>query len=279
MGLKPVRADLHIHTTASDGSWAPEAVVRGALLGELDLVAIADHDTTLSVRPAIQAAQGTPLHVVPALELSTSRQARELHILAYFIDLDAPPLRRHEERARTSRLLRMETMVARLKQAGVGVEMEAVLSAAGGDHGVVGRPHLALALVRAGLVGSIEEAFDLYIGDRLPAFEPTALLDPVEGIALAGACGGIAVWAHPPGDLVDGLLPELVRAGLRGLETYRPQSQPQQVRRLEGVARSAGLLTTGGSDWHSPERNEPLGTFHVAGSRIGRFLEAGGLPV
>jgi predicted metal-dependent phosphoesterase TrpH len=272
-----MRADLHIHTTASDGAWSPEQVVRGAVDGRLDVVAVADHDTTVGVRPAIRASEGSTLTIVPALELSTSRDGRELHVLAYFVDLDASVLRRYEERARSSRLARMRTMVARLTEAGVPVDMDAVLASAGGESGVVGRPHLAAALVRAGHVSSIAEAFDRYIGDGLPAFEPTAMMDPVAAVELARECGGVAVWAHPPGDLVDKVLPDLVRAGLRGLETYRPQSHPQQIRRLEGIARTAGLFTTGGSDWHSPERNEPLGAFHVSGEGLARFLEEGGL--
>jgi predicted metal-dependent phosphoesterase TrpH len=244
-----MRVDLHVHTTASDGAWTPEEVVRGALSGALDVIAVSDHDTTIGSIRATACSQGTPLRVIPAIELSTSRQGRELHILAYFIDIQAPRLRAHEERARTLRLTRMEVMVSRLNTSGVPVRMDAVLTAAGGDSGVIGRPHLAEALVSAGHAASIADAFDRYIGDALPAFVPTALMDPAEGVELAVAAGGLPVWAHPPGDLVDGLLPELVRAGLRGLETYRPQSLAQHVRRLEGVASSAGQLKTRGSDW------------------------------
>jgi predicted metal-dependent phosphoesterase TrpH len=269
--------DLHIHTTASDGAWTPEEVVHGAIAGALDVIAVSDHDTTLGSARATTASRGTALRVIPAIELSTSRQGRELHILGYFIDIEAAPLRAHQERARTVRLTRMQKMVDRLNEAGVHVQMDAVLAAAGGDSGVVARPHLAQALVRAGHAVSIADAFDRYIADGLPAFVPTALMDPSEGVRLALASGGIPVWAHPPGDLVDTLLPELVRAGLRGLETYRPQSLAQQIRRLEGVARSAGLFTTGGSDWHSLERNEPLGAFSVPTDRVQGFLEAGGL--
>jgi predicted metal-dependent phosphoesterase TrpH len=269
--------DLHIHTTASDGAWTPEEVVQGALAGALDVIAVSDHDTTLGSTRATAASRETSLRVIPAIELSTSRQGRELHILGYFVDVESTARRAHEARARTVRLTRMQKMVDRLNEAGVPVQMEAVLAAAGGDSGVVGRPHLAEALVGAGHAVSIADAFDRYIADGLPAFVPTALMEPVEGVRLAIAAGGLAVWAHPPGDLIDAVLPELVRAGLRGLETYRPQSLAQQIRRLEGVARSAGLFTTGGSDWHSLERNEPLGAFSVATERVQGFLEAGGL--
>jgi predicted metal-dependent phosphoesterase TrpH len=171
----------------------------------------------------------------------------------------------------------METMVARLRRAGLNVTVEAVLAAAAEAPTAVGRPHLARALVAAGEVASIDEAFDRYIGDGLPAFEPTAMLDPVAGVELTVAAGGLAVWAHPPWDLIDALLPELVRAGLHGLEAYRPLSTGEQIRRLETVARSAGLVTTGGSDWHSPERNGPLGSFFLSSDRIARFLEAVGI--
>jgi hypothetical protein len=271
-----MRADLHIHTTASDGAWTPAEVVEGALTGRLDVVAVSDHDTTSGVPAALQSAEGSTLRVIPAVELSTSGKGREIHILAYFVDLDSEALKRHEERARTARLRRMETMIARLRTAGVKVEMDAVLAARGGEAGVVGRPHLAQALVAAGYVSSVGEAFDRYIGDGHAAFEPTALLDPVQGVDLAQRMGGVAVWAHPPGDLLTTLLPDLVDAGLRGIETYRPQSLPGHVRRLEGVARAAGLLTTGGSDWHSLDRNGPLGAFSMPGDRLAPLMELGG---
>jgi predicted metal-dependent phosphoesterase TrpH len=272
-----MRADLHVHTTASDGAWTPEQVVQAASQGGLDLIAVTDHDTIEGVASAQAQAGKSGIRVLPAIELSTTRNGRELHVLAFMVDVDAPALRAYEQRARGGRLARMEVMVARLRGAGLNVTMEAVLSAAATTPASVGRPHLAQALVTAGEVRSLDEAFERYIGDGLPAFEPTALLDPVAGIELARAAGGFAVWAHPPGDLLDPLLPELVRAGLRGLEAYRPLSTGEQIRRLERIARSAGLLATGGSDWHSPERNGRLGSFYLGAERISAFLEAAGV--
>jgi 3',5'-nucleoside bisphosphate phosphatase len=272
-----MRADLHVHTTASDGAWTPEQVVRGAAEGGLDLIAIADHDSTAGIVRATEHAGTTGVRVLPAIELSTTHKGRELHMLAYMVDLGAPELQKHEERAHGARLARMETMVARLQKAGVSVDMAAVLSAAGETPASVGRPHLARALVESGQVGSIDEAFDRYLADGLPFFEPTAFLDPVGAIELARACGGLPVWAHPPMDLVDGLLPDLVRAGMRGIEAYRPLSTGEQIRRSESVAKSAGLFPTGGSDWHSLERNGPLGSFFLSEQRLARFLQAAAL--
>jgi predicted metal-dependent phosphoesterase TrpH len=271
-----MRADLHVHTTASDGAWSPEQVVLGAAQGGLDLIAIADHDSAAGIARASAQASTSGIRVLPAVELSTTRFRRELHVLAYMVDLTAPELRRHEERAQRSRMARMEVMIGRLQKAGVQVTMESVLAAAGETPAAVGRPHLARALVASGAVGSIDEAFDRYLGDGLPAFEPTAFLEPVGAVELARACGGMAVWAHPPMDLIDALLPELVRAGLRGIEVYRPLSTSEQIKRAESVAKSAGLFTTGGSDWHSLERNGPLGSFYLTEDRIARFLEAAG---
>jgi predicted metal-dependent phosphoesterase TrpH len=269
-----MRADLHVHTTASDGAWTPERVVEGAAHGGLDLIAITDHDTVEGVTRGQSHARSFGVRVLPAVELSTTRSGRELHLLAYQVDLDSPLLRAHEQRARGIRMARMELMVSRLRGAGLNVTMEAVLDAAGGSAAAVGRPHLARALLAAGEVESIDQAFDRYIGDGMPAFEPTAILDPVEAVELARSAGGLSVWAHPPMDLIDPLLPELVKAGLKGLEAYRPLSTGDQIRRVESVARSAGILTTGGSDWHSWERNGPLGAFFLSADRIARFLEA-----
>ena len=269
-----MRLDLHLHTTASDGAWSPARVVEAAH-GRLDVVAIADHDTVAGVGPALEAARGLPLDVVPALEVSsTTADGREIHILGYGIDPDAPRLRQHALRAVRLREERIVGMVERLRGQGVVVEMAAVLEAAGPERSALGRPHLARAMVAAGHVSSVPEAFDRWIGDDHAAFLPTRLVTPAEAVEVIEAAEGLSVWAHPPGDLLDTLLPGLVRAGLRGLEVYRPRVPQDQVRRLRGVARSAGLLETGGSDWHSPDAGSAVGDFHVTGEEVGRFLEA-----
>ena len=272
----PMRLDLHIHTTASDGAWSPSAVARAAA-GRLDVIAVTDHDTTAGIAAARAAAQGLPLQIIPGTELSSTYKGRDIHVLGYFVDPEAKALREHAARAETGRERRMEGMIQRLRGQGVNVDMEAVLAAAGPDRGSIGRPHLAKVLVEAGHATSIPDAFDRWIGDAHPAFLPTALLEPPAAVEVVKAAGGIPVWAHPPLDVLDTLLPPLVRAGLRGLEVYRPRADPQQMATLERTARSAGLVVTGGSDWHSPNAGSALGDFHVTSDELSRFLEEGGM--
>ncbi len=171
----------------------------------------------------------------------------------------------------------MKEMVGRLNSSGIDVTYEAVEAAAGPDRVVIGRPHLARALVEAGHASSIPDAFNSLIGDDSDFFVPTRLLDPIGAVELILAGDGLPVWAHPPGDLVDTLLPELVRSGLRGLEVYRPRYRQAQVLRYEGICRSRGLLMSGGSDWHTPEAGYALGDFYVTADEVEGLLEAGGM--
>lgn len=283
MGLRPVRQrervrlDLHIHTTASDGSWSPEAVVQGAVDGGLDVIAITDHDTAAAVSGAVGAAGGLPLEVVAGIEVSSTFQGRDIHILGYFVDPTSAAVMGHADRAGRRREERMREMVERLREQGIDVAYADVAEAAGPDHEVIGRPHLAAALVGGGHASSVYEAFDRLIGDDADAFVPTHLLDPAGAVEVIIEGGGIPIWAHPPGDLVDTLLPTLLDAGLRGMEVYRPRHRRAEVLRLESICKSAGLLMSGGSDWHGPEGGAQLGDFHVTADEIEKLLEAGGM--
>jgi len=272
-----MRLDLHIHTTASDGAWSPEKVVSGAVHGGLDVIAIADHDTVAAVRAAQAAGADRNLQVIPAVEISSTWASRDVHVLGYFVNLDAPALVQHARRALGLRRDRMKEMLERLARHGVQVTYAEVEEAAGPDRVNIGRPHLAKALVTAGYVSSVVEAFNTLIGDQHPAFVPTGLLDPAEAVALIAEAGGLPVWAHPPGDLLDALLPSLVRSGLRGMEVYRPTNNRSDVVRLEGICRSTGLVMSGGSDWHSPDPGFALGAFHVTADEVEKLLAAGGM--
>lgn len=273
-----MRIDLHMHSTASDGEFEPERVVEFARAGRLDLIALADHDSTAGFHPARAAGEALDVEVVPAIEMSSTQDGRDLHILGYFVDPDAPVLVEHSERARTFRESRMERMIARLLEQGVSVTLEAVRRLAGADtkRKSIGRPHLARALVEAGYVSTIEEAFNRFISDDHEAFVPTALQTPAEAIERIRVAGGISVWAHPPRQSLEELLPGFVDAGLRGVEAFRPNHSRDYQAQLEAAAQRHGLLLGGGSDWHGT-KDGVLGTFYVDADDISTLLATRGI--
>jgi predicted metal-dependent phosphoesterase TrpH len=268
-------SDLHLHSTASDGSLPPEEVVLAAVEARLDLISLTDHDTVAGVSIAIDAARPHPIQVIPGIEMSTGSEVAELHILGYFIDLTNRTLLAHTERALGARRERMEEMLSRLETQGIDLPFESVQAQSSGG-GVLGRPHLAQAMVGAGIVSSVDEAFIQHIGNASPAYVPIRLLDPPAAIRMIRDAGGIAVWAHPPIRYFHDLLPGLVEAGLAGVEVYRPRMLPDRLMKIEKGARNAGLLLSGGSDWHGPAHG-PLGDFRVRSSEVAAFLEAGGI--
>ena len=272
-----MRVDLHVHSTASDGSWSPEAVVRGAAEGGLDVLALTDHDTIAGFGAAASAGRELNVQVIPAVEVSSSHARRSVHVLGYFIDPEAPALVAHSGRAVNRREERMREILDLLLEQGVNVSYAAVEEQAGPDRVMLGRPHLAKVLVKAGYVSSVTEAFNTLIGDNGPGFVPTQLLSPMEAVDLVLASGGVPIWAHPPTDLIDTLLPDLLEAGLRGLEVYRPRHWQAHIPRYEEICRSAGLVMSGGSDWHNPDQGTSLGDFFVSGEEIQDLLTLGGL--
>jgi 3',5'-nucleoside bisphosphate phosphatase len=270
-----LRIDLHIHSSASDGSLSPAAVVNAARAGGLHVIALCDHDTIGGVLPAQAAAQGT-VHVIPALELSTYHEGAELHMLGYYVDPLNPTLVAFGERASNRRETRMRDMLERLAGLGLHVGYEEVLAAAGPRPDSIGRPHLARAMLQRGYVSTIPDAFDRFIGDDGPAFVATRLINPAEAIALIHAAGGVAVWAHPRTDAFTAELPRMIEWGLDGVECYRPRNSGAEIQHLEGTAQHHGLLVTGGSDWHG-EWHGPLGSWAVDREEIAAFLEVGGI--
>ncbi len=265
-----------MHSQASDGSEPPSAVVRAAAAGRLDVIALTDHDTTQGLEDARAEAAQAQIEVVPAIEVSTVHGGRGLHILGYFVDPSARGLRAYEARAGHRREERMREMIDRLAAGGVHVGYEAVLEIAGPSRRSLGRPHLARALQREGYANSVPDAFHRLIGNRHPAYVPTAFVSTEKAIRIILEAGGIPVWAHPPHDLLERLIPELKLAGLRGIEVYRPRTSPERILSLERIARAWNLLATGGSDWHGPDSGT-LGEFCVFGDEVAGFLEAGGM--
>ncbi|MHB8945107.1 MAG: PHP domain-containing protein [Bacillota bacterium] len=245
--------DLHIHTTASDGTLSPTQAVEAALRAGLTGIAITDHDTVSGVAEAVEVAGGR-LRVVPGVEINTDAQVdgrwREVHILGYLLDPASPALDRELQRLRVARYDRAQRIVERLAQLRLPISFAKVREFAGGSP--LGRPHIAQAMVDAGLVGSVLEAFRLYLGLGRPAYVERYKLSPEEAVRLVHSSGGAAVLAHPGlvGD--DSIIAPLAAAGLDGLEARYPEHGRREARRYAAMARRYGLVVTGGSDAHGP---------------------------
>lgn len=270
------RFDLHVHSTASDGALPPREVVAAAGWGQLEVISLTDHDTVSGVEEAIQTGAEVGVGVIPGIEVSSTLDEQELHFLGYFIDPESVSIRAHGARATQLREARLVEMLRRLAGEGVDIPFSAVVEAAGADASVLGRPHLAAAMVALGVVESVNEAFQRWIGDQHVAFVPTNLGTPRDAIQTVLDAGGIPMWAHPPRHIIEELLPDLVAIGLRGIEVFRPRHQRRDIEFFSEFATQSDLLMSGGSDWHSEDRQGPLGTFSVGPDQVGRLLEAGG---
>jgi len=268
------RIDLHAHTTFSDGLLTPEELVGHALARRLSALAITDHDS-LGALPRARRALDTTLELVPGIEISTALDGLDLHLLGYYVDADDAALRARLERFREERRERALAIVERLKTLGAPVDGEQVLASAG--PGVVGRPHIADALVRAGHVDSLDAAFRLYLGARGEAFVPRPAFRPVDAIALIHQAGGVSVLAHPGANLPVSVVELLVRQGLRGIEVWHPQHGATAVRHYRALAAKLGLLETGGSDFHGASRSADLGEIAVPFSVLAALKDAAGV--
>ncbi|MBX3132694.1 MAG: PHP domain-containing protein [Gemmatimonadaceae bacterium] len=239
--------DLHAHSTASDGALPPTKAVEAAHAAGLAAFALTDHDTLAGIPEAQVAADACGLRLVPGVELSVHLGTEEVHLLGLHIR-DVAALQERLEIYRGFRRRRAEEMVTRLVAAGVPVTVDAVLAEAAG--GAIGRPHVARALLAAGHVRDMREAFDKWLGAGRPAYVDKERLDIADGIRLIHESGGIAVWAHPGNDGRREQVEPLVAAGLDGIEVRHPSHSREDELRLASLAAFFGLVVSGGSDWH-----------------------------
>ncbi len=268
--------DLHVHSTCSDGSLAPAAVVAAARKAGLGMIALADHDTVAGVGPArAAAAAAAGCGVITAIEITTRLDAREVHLLGYGFRDDDPGIARLAAGASLARRERVVAIVERLRAQGVTITVADVTAEP--ECASIGRLHVARALVRLGRAGSISEAFGRFIGDGAPSFVPSRGMDVTEAIAVVAAAGGCAVWAHPALDDARHFA-RLRESGLAGVETLRPSLDPHGSVELEQAARAARLVVTGGSDWHGAAR-PALGSWFVTEKHVGAFLDRLGITV
>ncbi len=249
--------DLHLHTTASDGTLRPtELIVKAASLG-LSALSITDHDSFGGIDEAAAAAGECDIELIPGVELSSYYRGQDVHILGYFIDHHDPILTERLRYLRESRELRARKIVEKLNSAGATVTWADVEKYAKGE--AVGRPHLAQALVDRGVVGNISEAFDQYLGRDGPAYVPKYVLDLEDIFDVIHGAGGLASLAHPSHWGVDLKVMEKLRdRGLDAVEVWHIDHSEKDTCLYTEMARELGLLLTGGSDCHGTRKKHGL---------------------
>jgi len=243
--------DLHSHTTASDGTLAPRELVRLAARHGVRVLAVTDHDSTNGLREAMDEARALPpLEIVPGLEINCDVPGAEIHVLGYCVDWDAPWFQAFLGAQREERRRRVYRIAERLAELGVPIDPAAVFALV--KEGSAGRPHVAQAMVDRGYVKTVREAFDRYLSASGPANVPRQRLTPVEAVRVIRRARGVPVLAHPGLANRDELIPELVEAGLLGIEAYYPEHSPGQTATYRQMCARLGLVATGGSDFHGP---------------------------
>lgn len=256
-------ADLHIHTTASDGRLSPREIYYQAKLANLKIIAITDHDTIQGVLD-LRSFATSGIHIIPGIELNTDITDYEVHILGYNIDITNSQLITEIDKLAKDRISRAQKIVDRLTGLGFPVEYNRVLQIAGASKSL-GRPHIAKALIEKGYFSTMSEVFNSLLAKNAPAYVPHYKLTPEEAIQLIKIAGGIPVLAHPGLIGNDTLILKLMRSGLRGLEIYHPKHTEPQIKEYLALATEHNLTITGGSDFHGiPGRfPEQLGRFTI----------------
>jgi predicted metal-dependent phosphoesterase TrpH len=279
--------DLHIHSTASDGTLSPADIIAMAVRLRLAAIAITDHDSIAGSREALLSGVPSELGFLTGVEMSAEPPPSypgpgSIHILGYALRLDDPELNRTLERLQTARKNRNPEILQHLNQLGIPIRIEEVEREAAG--GQAGRPHIATLLIKKGVVKNIDEAFDRYLGNGKPAYVDKFRIECHQAIELITAAGGIAVLAHPglleldDDELLDDMLQEMTAMGLKGLEVIFPEHSPEQTRRYAELARRHRLLMTGGTDFHGdihPEVRMGVGKgdLHVPYSLYEKLIE------
>ena len=266
-------ADLHLHTFFSDGTFSPEELVGyGQRLGFAAL-ALTDHDSVEGCPRMVAACEAAGIFFVPGTELTAEHNDTEIHILGYFVDTQNEKFLSDIARFQAVRQNRIREMVARLNELNVPLEVETVFALANCKS--PGRPHVARALVKAGLVANLDEAFERFLKKSRPAWVPKAKMSALESVELIHQAGGLAVMAHPGLNRTDEIIPDLVAAGLDGIECFHTKHSTTMSERYLEIAEKHSLLVTGGSDCHGFSKARPLiGTVKLPYGHVERLSAA-----
>jgi len=257
--------DLHIHSNASDGTLSPAEIIRTAKHLNLAAIAITDHDSVEGCRHALELGLPDALKFMTGVEISSSPPpafgSGSLHILGYSIDIDNPDLNSELHKLRSARESRNPKIIEKLNSLGIDLHLDDV-GKFSDDKAQMSRPHIALAMVKKGYTGSVDEAFEKYLGKEKPAYVDKYRVDHARAIELILEAGGIPVLAHPcllrhnRGDIFENFIGTLKNIGLMGIEVYYPEHSDERTRYYADIAKRFGLLKTGGTDFHGAIKPE-----------------------
>jgi len=248
-----IEVDLHLHSNYSDGKYSIPEVIELAIDKGLKVISITDHDTIDGVQEASFLAEAKGIQNIPGVEVSSEIEGQEIHILAYFIDINNSDLKVYLQKFKEERLKRAERILSKLKKLGVNLTIEEVLQFS--ESKPITRPHIAFALIKKKIVKSYYEAFQKYLGDFSDAYEKKQHSSPEVVIELIKSCGGLSFLAHPY-NLSDGKLMDIIKYGIDGIESYHPTIKKSRQEFLHKIALQFSLLESGGSDFHGGLRND-----------------------
>jgi predicted metal-dependent phosphoesterase TrpH len=249
-------ADLHLHTVFSDGTYTPEEMVFQASKHGFAALALTDHDTVEGCHRAAVACKAANIEFIPGTELTAEQDRDELHILGYFLDTNNPRLLAETAKFQDVRQNRIREIVTRLNAVHVPITTDAVFALA--NCRSPGRPHVARALVKAGLCGSLDEAFERFLKKNRPAWVPKFKMSAADAIDLIHHAGGVAVMAHPGLSHCDEVIPSMVEAALDGIECFHTKHSTAIAEHYLEIADEYNLIVTGGSDCHGMSKGKPL---------------------
>jgi len=264
----PGAVDLHTHTTASDGTYAPRDLVAEAASRGVRVLAVTDHDSTEGLAEAIdEAERRRPLEIVPGIEINCDVEGAEIHVLGYLMDWQAEWFQDFCREQRRERRARVHRMVERLAAIGMPLDADEVFAIV--KEGSAGRPHVAQVMVARGYVKTVREAFDKYLGSGKPGHVPRKKVTPEDAVRIIRKAGGVPVFAHPGLADRDELIPGLIAAGLMGIECYYTEHSAAQRASYLQICKDHDLVATGGSDFHGPKvRAATLGSPSVPMSSV-----------
>lgn len=262
------KADLHMHTTLSDGLLTPEEVVRWAYKKNIDTISITDHDSIDGISRAILESKKYDINVVPGIELSCFFQDHEIHILGYFIDYKSEKLNKFIKKLKESRKERNYKIIEKLNKMDIDISVKEVEMLS--SEGVIGRPHIARVLIDKGIVDTVKGAFDIYLSKGKPAYVERYKVSVKDAIDLIHSIGGVAVFAHP--GLINNsmILNNILQFKIDGLEVIHSKHNKDQVEELTNIAKHNNLIVTAGSDCHGYlDDGEPsLGNFFISAKDV-----------